>query len=273
MRSRHVAFVLLSGLVVGFGGAAHADPQREAEQEMALAQTALDHNDYPSALQHFSAAQTLAPQASGPLLGLGLTYAAIDRCQEAVPLLEEYRKRKGASANPKAEKTITDCQSRPGTGTLILESRPTGVDVFRDVKGQPQLGTTPLVSQLPVGRHTLLLKKRGFLMNTVTVRIRSGQETRELVGLRAEGNDSDVEPVATTTPPPTGTQGTATTPHTDLVTTQEPPRKKSRTGLYVGLGVGIGLVVVIGVTVGAVLGTRKDPTTTPAFPIIALPGN
>lgn len=247
---------------------AHADPQREAEQEMELAQDALDHNDYPAALQHFSSAQTLAPQASGPLLGLGLTYAAIDRCQEAVPLLEEYRRRKGAAANPKAERAIADCKSRPGTGKLILETRPTEVDVFRDIKGQPLLGRTPLVADLPVGRHTLLLKKRGYLMSTVTVRIRSGQETRELAGLRAEGGDADVE-----APPTTTTTGTTGAPARDPLlegSVEKSTSKPSRTGLYVGLGVGLGLLVVIGVTVGAVVGTQKKTTE---FPLITFPGN
>ena len=49
------------------------------------------------------------------VLGLGLIYVAIDRCQEAVPLLTKYRRRKRPSANPKAERTIKDCQKRPGT--------------------------------------------------------------------------------------------------------------------------------------------------------------
>lgn len=230
-----------------------ADSAKEAEREMALAQDALDHNDYPEALQHFAAAQTLAPQASGPFLGLGLTYAAIDRCQEAVPLLEEYRRRKGPSANPKAERTIAECKSRPGTGKLVLESRPTGVDVFRDIPGQPRLGTTPLVVELPVGRHTLLLKSPGYLMNTVTVQIRPGQETRELSGLRAQTSDADV---AVTTSP--------------LAAPRPEAAKPTRTGLYIGLGVGLGLLVVIGATAGAIVGTRRVEPAPPTFPAISL---
>lgn len=232
---------------------AQADPAKDAEREMTLAQEALDHNDYPEALQHFAAAQTLAPQASGPFLGLGLTYAAIDRCQEAVPLLEEYRRRKGPSANPKAERTIAECKSRPGTGKLVLESRPTGVDVFRDIPGQPRLGTTPLVVELPVGRHTLLLKAPGFLMNTVTVQIRSGQETRELAGLRAQTSETEV---AVAIPP--------------VAAPSPEAAKPSRTGLYIGLGVGLGLLVVIGVTAGAIVGTRRVEPAPPSFPAISL---
>lgn len=270
MRPRWILTILLLACVVS---SAHADPQHEAEQEMELAQDALDHSDFPAALQHFASAQTLAPQASGPLLGLGLTYAAIDRCQEAVPLLEEYRRRKGSTANPKAARAIADCKSRPGTGKLILETRPTEVDVFRDIKGQPTLGRTPLVVDLPVGRHTLLLKKRGYFMSTVTVHIRSGQETRELAGLRAEGSDPDVE-VPVKTGPPTGTPtGTTVAPARDpLIDTsaERPTDKPSRTGLYIGLGVGVGLLVIIGVTVGAVVGTQKKTTE---FPLISLPGN
>lgn len=265
-----IGLVLIVGVVVTRATTAHADPQREAEQEMELAQDALDHNDYPAALQHFSSAQTLAPQASGPLLGLGLTYAAIDRCQEAVPLLEEYRRRKGAAANPKAERAIADCKSRPGTGKLILETRPTEVDVFRDIKGQPSLGRTPLVVDLPVGRHTLLLKKRGYFMSTVTVRIRSGQETRELAGLRAESSDPDVETPPTTPRPPATVDRDPLVDSSATTTEKSSASKPSRTGLYVGLGVGIGLVLVIGITVGAVVGTQKKTTE---FPLIAFPGN
>lgn len=256
-------------LLVALGaGPARADAQKEAEQEMAQAQAALDQNDYPTALQHFSAAQTLAPQASGPLLGLGLTYAAIDRCQEAVPLLVEYRRRKGPTANPKAERTIEDCQKRPGTGTLVLETRPSGVDVTRDTQGQPFVGKTPLVVELPVGRHTLLLRKPGYFMSTVTVQIRPGKETRELAGLRSETTAPDEEPVATkptkpvepatTTTPPTAAKPEPTTTRSDLTAT--PPEKKSRTGLYVGIGVGVGVVVIVAVAVGAALGTRPKAT-------------
>lgn len=239
--------------------AAHSDPaKRDAEQEMALAQAALDRNDYPEALLHFSSAQTLAPQASGPFLGLGLTYAAIDRCQEAVPLLEEYRRRKGARANPKAEHTIAECKSRPGTGKLILESRPTGVDVFRDVPGQPQMGRTPLVLDLPVGRHALILKLPGFATTALTVQIRSGQETRELAGLRAEAVTPNVAPTA------------APLDHQLIAAPTREPSKPSRRGLYVGLGVGLGVAVVIGVIAGVVVGTRKVEPAPPVFPAIAL---
>ncbi len=268
-QSHSIPAVML--LVVALGaGPARADAQKEAEREMAQAQAALDQSDYPTALQHFSAAQTLAPQASGPLLGLGLTYAAIDRCQEAVPLLTEYRRRKGPSANPKAERTIEDCQKRPGTGTLVLETRPSGVDVTRDTQGQPFVGKTPLVVELPVGRHTLLLRKPGYFMSTVTVQIRPGKETRELAGLRSEKAAPDEEPVATrpTTPveatTTTATTATATKPEpttttrTDLTAT--PPEKKSRTGLYVGIGVSVGIVVIVAVAVGAALGTRPKAT-------------
>ena len=269
MKGRPIGFAVLAfallAPVAGF-----AESQKEAEQEMALAQEALDHNDYPTALQHFSAAQTLLPQASGPLLGLGLTYAAIDRCQEAVPLLSEYRLRKGSSASPKAERAINDCQHKPSNGTLVLETRPTGVDVYQDIKGQPLLGKTPLVADLPVGRHTLLLRKQGFLLNTVTVQIRPGQETRELTGLRAEPGSRAEPTVATAAPPrveepktpPPPTRVEAQLLATPPVAT---PSKPSRTGLWVGLGIGIGLVVVVGVTVGVVLGTRKNPTE---FPLI-----
>ncbi len=260
--------VALAALIVLAPQGVRAEPQKEAEQEMELAQDALDHNDYPAALQHFSSAQTLAPNASGPLLGLGLTYAAIDRCQEAVPLLQEYRRRKGPSANPKAERAIEECSHKPRNGTLVLETRPTGVEVFRDIPGQPLLGKTPLVSELPVGRHTLLLRKNGYLMSTVTVQIRSGQETRELAGLRAEGGGTLEEPVAPPPKAPVTTPPPAPRAEPQLVAVppeREAPKGKSRTGLWIGLGVGIGLVVVVGVTVGAVLGTRKDPAQFPAI--------
>ena len=82
--------VALAALIVLAPPGVRAEPQKEAEQEMELAQDALDHNDYPAALQHFSSAQTLAPNASGPLLGLGLTYAAI-AAEMGVSVMSAFR--------------------------------------------------------------------------------------------------------------------------------------------------------------------------------------
>jgi hypothetical protein len=89
------------------------DPRaRVAADEMSRAQRCLDRRDYGCAVEHFDKARTFSPQSSGPWLGLGVSYAAQGRCGEAVPVLDEYLRRKPTGSNPNAIAARARCQEQ-----------------------------------------------------------------------------------------------------------------------------------------------------------------
>src|SRR5262245_14585967 len=97
--------LLIALLVVAAAARAHAGPRSpevEAEAEMLKAKQAMERGQYEVAIGHLLVARSLAPEASGPYLHLGLAYERLGRCAEAVPMLEEYLRRKPQSPNPKA---------------------------------------------------------------------------------------------------------------------------------------------------------------------------
>src|SRR3954467_1248642 len=111
--------------------AALAGPLEEAEDEMRKAKSALDRREYEEAVGHYLIARSLAPDSSGPYLGLGLAYAAMQRCGDAVPALQEYLRRKTRDANPAAQPTLNACRAAlegrtppPHTGPTAPTSAP-----------------------------------------------------------------------------------------------------------------------------------------------------
>ena len=71
------------------------------------------------------------PSSSGPYLGLGLAYARSGKCDQAIPYLEEYLRRKKQSPKPEAGDTLNPCKQRAvkPTGKLFVTSDPMGAEV------------------------------------------------------------------------------------------------------------------------------------------------
>ncbi len=105
-----VLFVL--ALLVGARGIAHASAVEDAEAEMKRAKVALDSGLYEKAVGHYLIARALVPDASGPYLGLGLAYAGMGKCNEAIPALEEYLRRRKKDPFPGARSTLNACRER-----------------------------------------------------------------------------------------------------------------------------------------------------------------
>src|SRR3954466_7820354 len=99
--------LLLSLLVAA---AARADGKSEAAAEMVKAQENLDRGEWEAAISRFNLARTLVPSSSGPYLGLGLAHARSGRCEQAIPYLEEYLRRKTENPKPEASATLADCK-------------------------------------------------------------------------------------------------------------------------------------------------------------------
>src|SRR5690242_16548878 len=106
--------LLRIGLVLALCAAAsaRAEEAAEAEAEMAKGEQFLLQLDYEKAIAHFQAARGFAPERPGPYLRLGLTYAAMNRCKEAVEFLDEYLLRKPESPRPEAIRTLNECKQK-----------------------------------------------------------------------------------------------------------------------------------------------------------------
>jgi hypothetical protein len=71
-----------------------------------------------------------------------------------------------------------------GTGTLVVESRPTGASVTID--GRPR-GNTPIaITDLAPGDHRVVMSMKGFVNFTTTVRVVAGERVRAAASLTAQ---------------------------------------------------------------------------------------
>jgi hypothetical protein len=154
--------------VLAAAGLARGDAKQQAQEEMSKAQEAFDKGDFDEAARRFGKAHDLVPSSSGPLLGLGLAHARGGRCDQAVPSLEEYLKRKKGEANPEARSVLDDCKRKLAApaprppARLIVTSDPPGAEVRIDDAAGAPVGYTPFESSLPEGRHRVLVSKPGF---------------------------------------------------------------------------------------------------------------
>jgi hypothetical protein len=92
--------------------AAPGAPEVEAEAEMQKAKQAMERAQYDVAVGHLLVARSLVPDASGPYLNLGVAYERLGRCGEAVPMLEEYLRRKPKSPSPIAARSLEICRAK-----------------------------------------------------------------------------------------------------------------------------------------------------------------
>lgn len=79
---------------------------------MLKAKQAMERAQYDVAVGHLLVARSLVPNASGPYLNLGVAYERLGRCAEAVPLLEEYLRRKPQSPSPIAARSLAACRAQ-----------------------------------------------------------------------------------------------------------------------------------------------------------------
>jgi hypothetical protein len=106
-----VGLLLLVSLFGARAAGAPAVREREAEAEMVKAKQAMQRELYEVAVGHLLVARSLAPEASGPYLNLGIAYQHLGRCQDAVPMIEEYLRKKPKSPQPSAAATLERCKA------------------------------------------------------------------------------------------------------------------------------------------------------------------
>lgn len=107
----------------------------QAEELRRAGEHAAADEQFLAAIGHFARAHELAPEATGPMLGLGLSLGALGRCEEAIPHLETYLEKKSEGANPAAKENLEKCRVMTGQGSyLSFQSTPSGafVAVYRD---------------------------------------------------------------------------------------------------------------------------------------------
>jgi tetratricopeptide (TPR) repeat protein len=189
IRLRPLAVVALGAVLSLNGAKAHAEPSEQAAtQAMKRAQEHMLQKDYAAAAQAYDEARALAPDASGPYLGLGLAHAAQGHCQEAVPALEEYLKRKGDDPQPGAKATLEACRALAAVspGRLSVVSEPGGAEVRVDDEKAPAIGVTPFeTDKLPPGAHVVFVSKPGFHTRKERVSLERGLTARLEVALTA----------------------------------------------------------------------------------------
>jgi hypothetical protein len=157
----------------------------KAEREMARAHHLMDQGDFAGALEHFDAARALAPETSGPYLGIGLSASALGNCDRAVPALQEYLRRKTDSPSGAARPALEACQklAQPPpapaqTGGVHLESLPIGAEVRLDDAQALPSGHTPIDLTLAPGPHVLYVSQSGYRSGRVDANIIAGVTIR-----------------------------------------------------------------------------------------------
>jgi hypothetical protein len=81
----------------------------------------------------------------------------------------------------------------PVNALVVVSSTPPGADVIMD--GKPTGRVTPVQFAVEKGNHTVLLRKQGYLDETVTADLGPGQNFQYSPVLRALGNTSDMRTV------------------------------------------------------------------------------
>src|SRR5439155_16972314 len=91
-------------------------------------------------------------------------------------------------------KTFLVVQLAQLTATLVVTSEPAGAEILLDGKSTGHITPTQFSLDKP-GNHTLGLKKQGYLEETTTVNLQTGQTFRYAPSLRALGNTDEIKTV------------------------------------------------------------------------------
>ena len=260
---------LLAVLVTAASGQARADdPLAQAAAEMQKAQASVDQHDYQAAIGHYLAARSLAPESSGPYLGLGLSYAALGRCDEAIPALEEYLRRK-RNPHPSAATTLATCRAQKKAAETTAPPEPGGEGggveggieggVIGGVVEAPAPEPPPLPpSDLPKGELHLHVEPVGGALSVNGIQLsgeRRDYDAQVRPGLYQievdrEGYDSAYRDV--------WVRSGKTSDERLVLVSQKPREKKHKLGVALGVILGVGAAAAA-ITVGIIYGTPKPP--------------
>jgi hypothetical protein len=178
---RPFTFALTLALTLTPAFAAPGEQAAEAEREMKIADDFMAKRNYQAAIAHYQAARILAPGRPGPYRALGMAYYAAGQCREAVPVLEEYLRRKPDDPRPEAVDALRQCKGggrpapKPQPMVVRVTSEPSGAEVHIDDENGPIAGYTPFDSEdLPAGVHRVWLVRTDYKTASGEIRVRPG---------------------------------------------------------------------------------------------------
>ena len=144
---------------------------------------------FDSALFYFSAAHDLAPEATGPLLGMGISLAALGRCDDALPRLNEYLAKKSEGANPAAAQAKEKCQTKLGqTSAVSFRTKPSAVEVMlRQGSNTIVLGPSPTITKIvSPGEYEVVFVQPGKDPITRSLKLKTGDDKQLAANLHRE---------------------------------------------------------------------------------------
>ena len=192
-------------------------------------------------------ARDLVPDKPNPHRWLGLVYARMGKCSQAVVELESFIKRV-PPIDPRAVEAVTlrdrcKAELKPRFGALLVESTPSQARVRLDDAAAPVVGTTPYRTEaLSVGSHLVVVEKAGFQTAQKGVAVVADGTAR--VDLRLTPDAAAAAPIVT-------------------VSATESSRRKPRYWVY---GVVAGAVVVVALGVGLGVGLGSSSSGPPTLP-------
>lgn len=172
---------------------AMANGERELSEVEAL-RLAGDHAGADAKLEsariYFSTAHDLAPEATGPLLGMGLAEAQLKRCDDAIKHLGEYLDKKAEGGNPAAKEALQRCKVvTKQAGSLAFQTKPIGATVLlRQGETTMILGPAPTVPKVvEPGEYEVLFVQSNEKTITRSVTIKPGEEKSLKMDLKHPG--------------------------------------------------------------------------------------
>jgi hypothetical protein len=225
---------------------ARADNASDALQLLESGISQFQAGKLESARDAFLKARDLVPDKANPHRWLGLVYARMGKCSQAVWELESFIRRVPPN-DPRTVEAATlrdrcKAELKPKFGALVVESTPSEAAVRLDDASSPVIGTTPYRNEaVPVGSHLVVVDKPGFQTSQKGVQVSEQGTTKVDFSLSPE----TVAQTVGENPAPA------------------PEKKKPRYWMYGVIG-GVAVVVVVALGVGLGVGlsnSSSGPTT------------
>lgn len=155
-------------------GQGDRDRKARAAAFFAKGQEHYNSGRFAQAIIAFSEADKLATHPA-TLFNIARCHENLGRPQEA---LVAYRKALSASKDPQLQRDLRGRIRRLERfpGKIFISSQPPGAHVTIDGNTQPEARTTPLVAQVPAGKHVLLFRLAGHLLAAKPVEVAAGRE-------------------------------------------------------------------------------------------------
>ncbi len=177
-----------------------ASPQGvEARKKYAEGKERYSRGDYEGSAESYKAAIAADPTLPGPYRELGLTYRALNRCADALPMYEKYLEMRPESRyTDRVRREIDLCRAKLGQAPLPDRPQHT-TGTYHPAEAQSYLhvganliggeatdeasvrvdglvrGSTPITIPITAGKHRIHLERAGFESADASVEVQPGQ--------------------------------------------------------------------------------------------------